>query len=890
MRLRTHLVALVLAALVPMLGFAALVIRENDRLQLAATERGMRETAHAIATTVDETMVTAITTLEALAQSDHLDRPNLAAFQAYSRRVNAAEEFTNIFLFDREGQALTVASPAPDGRLPKTRQLAELARARDERRPVVSDLFDGAANRQIVGIYVPVVRGGEVRFVLSAGIGAKEFSAVLRAQQFASDSIASIQDSRNVIVARTVGEAEAIGKKVPFETPGREGWIRGRSREGREVYAAYSTASRSGWRVVLASPVERVEAPLRRALGRVLAGAGVAAGIAGALAFLFGRHIENAVGSVVRIARALERGEPVAPLRTGVAEVNALSEQLSAAADLVRAREHEAARREHQARAIGEVAHALNASPDLDAMLRTAVGAVRRLVDADASRIALVDEAGRLVLRFSSTASTVMGAGFVIERGRGLGGLVWATARPVRTDDIGADPRFAGNPYMAATLAEGIVSCMGVPIMTAGIVVGVMYANRVTARPFSAADELALMTLADHAAVALQKARLLAGEHAARAEAEAASRGKDELLAMLGHELRNPLSAIASAVHILESPGAPPEADRLAREIIARQNAHLAHLVDDLLDVARVTSGKIVLSRRPLELAETVRRAVAALSTTGRTERHHLSLVLSPVWADVDETRFEQIVTNLLGNALKFTPPGGAIEVALEEREGEAILSVRDTGVGIPSEMLARVFEMFVQGERGPRVGTGGLGLGLTLVRRIVELHGGRVEAASEGPGRGSAFTVRLPAIAAPVPALSREPLASDLDGNGPGRRVLLVEDNADARAMLRRILEMEGHQVYEAADGEAGLEAALRLRPDVALIDVGLPGLDGYEVARAIRRRDGAAIRLVALTGYGQPEDRRYALAVGFDAHLVKPASPGALLSAIQGSPAERS
>jgi signal transduction histidine kinase/ActR/RegA family two-component response regulator len=431
---------------------------------------------------------------------------------------------------------------------------------------------------------------------------------------------------------------------------------------------------------------------------------------------------------------------------------------------------------------------------------------------------------------------------------------------------------------------------MGVPIMTAGIVAGVIYANRVTNRPFTAADELALMTLADHAAVALQKARLLAGEHAARAEAEAASRGKDELLAMLGHELRNPLSAIASAVYILESPGAPPESGRLAREIIARQNAHLAHLVDDLLDVARVTSGKIVLSRRPLELAETVRRAVAALTTAGRTERHHLSLALSPVWADVDETRFEQIVTNLLGNALKFTGPGGAIEVALQELEGEAILTVRDTGVGIPPEMLGRVFEMFVQGERGSRAGAGGLGLGLTLVRRIVELHGGRVEAASEGPGQGSTFTVRLPAIAAPLPPLTRETVASDANGDNPRRRVLLVEDNADARSMLRRILEMEGHQVHEAGDGETGLEEAMRLRPDVALIDVGLPGLDGYEVARAIRRRAGSAIRLVALTGYGQPEDRRHALAVGFDAHLVKPASPGALLSAIQGRPAERS
>jgi signal transduction histidine kinase len=891
MRLRTHLVALVLAALVPVLGFSALVIRENDRLQVAATERGMRETAHAVATTVDETMVSAVAALETLAQSDFLDAGNLPAFQAYSRRVAAVQEWTNLLLFDLRGQALTVANSVPGAApLPRTRQPAELERARDLRKPVMSDLFDGTSNRRIIGIYVPVVRGETVRFVLGAGINPKKFSDVLRAQQLTPDSIASIQDTRNVIVARTKGEAEAVGQKVPFEMPDWAGWTRTRSREGRAIYAAYSTAPRSGWRVVLAVPVERVEAPLRRALWRVLAGAGLAAGIAGALAFVFGHRIEAAVGSLVRIARGLERGEPVTPLRTRVVEVNEVSEQLTAAADLARAREHETATREQQARAIGDMAHALNASPDLDAMLWTAVGAARQLVGADMSRIALLDEAGRLVLRFSSTDSTAMSPGFVIERGHGLGGLVWSTGRPVRTDDIGADPRFAADRYLPIARADGIVACMAVPIITAGIVVGVIYVNRVTARPFTAADEVALATLADHAAVALQKARLLAGEHAARAEAEEASRGKDELLAMLGHELRNPLSAIGSAVHILESPGATEEATRLAREIIARQNAHLAHLVDDLLDVARVTSGKIVLSRRPLELAETVRRAVAALTASGRTERHHLSLDLLPVWADVDETRFEQIVTNLVGNALKFTPPGGAIEATLREVAGEAVFTVRDTGVGIPSEMLPRVFEMFVQGERGPRVGPGGLGLGLTLVRRIVELHGGRVEAASEGVGRGSAFTVRLPAIPRPAPPLALGPGPGARNGGEPGRRVLLVEDNADARAMLRRILEMEGHQVYETADGEAGLEAALRLMPDVALIDVGLPGLDGYGVARAIRQRVGAAIRLVALTGYGQPEDRRHALAVGFDAHLVKPASPGALLGTLQGSRAERS
>ena len=886
MRLRSHLIALVLAALVPLLGFSAFVIRENDRLQLAAIERGMRETSQAIATTVDEVVLSAISALEALAESDHLDAPDFAKFGEYSRRVTRAHGWTNVFLFDLRGQAVTTASER-GGPPPRARQPRELARARDTRKPVVSDLFDGSDHRNIIGVYVPVMRNGAVRFVLAAGITAGTFGDVLRAQDFGRDAVATIYDRRDVIVASSKGEPKLIGRPAADPVPGREGWMRGHFGEPREVYAAFATAPRSGWRVIFTTPVEAVQGPLRRVLWQVLAGAALAAGLAGGLAFVFGRRIADAMGSLVRIARSLERGEAAAPLRTGVAEVNTVAEQLRGAAELVRQREYEAARREKEARAIGEVAHALNASPDLDAILRTALGAARRLVEAASSRIALVDEAGRLVLRFSSVVSSAMASGFVIERGRGLGGLALARARPVRSDDITVDPRFRDDPYLHLAQADGIMASMAVPIMSEGVVVGVLYANRVTREPFTAADEQALVTLADHVAVALQKARLLAGEHAARAEAEAASRGKDELLAMLGHELRNPLSAIASATYILDSPESSPDATRLAREIIGRQNRHLAHLVDDLLDVARVTSGKIVLSRRPLELAETVRRAVAALATAGRTERHHIAADLEPVWADVDETRLEQIVTNLVGNAVKFTPPGGAIDVTLRAEAGDAVLTVRDTGVGIAPEMLPRVFEMFVQLERGPRDGVGGLGLGLTLVRRIAELHGGRAEAASEGAGRGSVFTVRLPAIARP-PGAAAVTRASG-DDAGAGRRILVIEDNADARVMLRGMLEIERHEVYEATEGLAGLEAALRLRPDVAVIDIGLPGMDGYEVARRIRATVGGAMRLVALTGYGQPEDRRQALAVGFDAHLVKPATPATLFDAIHGATAER-
>jgi signal transduction histidine kinase/ActR/RegA family two-component response regulator len=883
MRLRSHLVALVLAALVPVLGFAAFVMRENARLQLAATERGMRETVAALAHTVDKELESAITALEALGQSEHLDAMRLAPFYALCDRVVRQRGWVNLILFEADGRALMQTSVPLGTPRPPTRRPELFQQMRVDRRAVVSNLFDGALTRNIVSVYVPVVRDGAVRWVLAVGLRASDVGDLLRAQKFAPDTVAVVQDRDQVVVARTQGEAELVGTRVQNPTPGREGWLKSRLREGTDVYVAFTTAPLSGWRVVLTAPVAAVEAPVRRAAWQLLAGAALASGLAALLAFVFGRRIATGVAGLVRIARAVERGEPADPLRTHVTEVNEVAEQLAGAAEHARARERETAQRERQARAIADVAHALAASPDLDTVLRTAVDAVRGLVRADSARIALVDEAGRLIVRYSTVFSSVMAPGFEIARGEGVGGLAWATGQPVRTDDFRADPRFQDSPYVPIAEADAIVSSMTVPIITAGAVVGVIYANNFTRRPFTDSDQAALVTLADHAAVAVEKARLLAREHAARAEAEAASRGKDELLAMLGHELRNPLAAIANAVHVLEAANLPAELAHRAREIIGRQNAHLARLVDDLLDVARVTSGKIALVRRPLELSQAVRHSLAALAASGRTERHRITTDLEPVWADVDETRFEQIVNNLVGNALRFTPAAGSIEITLRRAGEAAVLSVRDSGVGIAPEMLPRVFDLFAQGERGPDRGAGGLGLGLTLVRRITELHGGTVEAASDGPGHGSTFTVRLPAMAAPQPARAL-PLAPAA-ASGTSRRILVVEDNTDAREMLHHLLKLAGHEVLDAADGPGGLEVALRQRPDIALVDVGLPGFDGYELARRVRATGDSSVYLVALTGYGQPDDRRQAMEAGFDAHLVKPVHPEALLAAIHAA-----
>ena len=346
------------------------------------------------------------------------------------------------------------------------------------------------------------------------------------------------------------------------------------------------------------------------------------------------------------------------------------------------------------------------------------------------------------------------------------------------------------------------------------------------------------------------------------------NRAKDEFLAMLGHELRNPLGAIRGAVRVLDHLKGEDEGVSRACDVILRQTTHLGRLVDDLLDVGRVVTGKILLERAPMDLADVVRRTVATFIAAGKTQQHRLAVSTEPAWVYADVVRFEQIVTNLLSNALKYTPAGGAVRVTVHTDGPQAVLQVEDTGMGIAVDLLPHIFDLFIQGDRGLDRAQGGLGIGLTLVQRLVELHEGAIEAVSEGPGRGSRFTVRLPAI--PRPAV--QPAAPRARRKTPARRVLVIEDNEDSRAMLHEVLRHAGHEVHDAGDGPQGVDAALRLEPDVALIDVGLPELDGYEVAKRIRAQARPDMLLVALTGYGLTEDRERALAAGFDLHLVKP------------------
>lgn len=390
---------------------------------------------------------------------------------------------------------------------------------------------------------------------------------------------------------------------------------------------------------------------------------------------------------------------------------------------------------------------------------------------------------------------------------------------------------------------------------------------------------LIAMTALPMAALTVERRALLERERAARAEADAASRAKDEFLAILSHELRNPLAAISTAAAVLDTGARGGDHAAPLVASIRRQSQHLARLIDDLLDIGRMTANKLILRKEPVELGDAVRRCVDVLATTRGLPNGRIELALASVWIDADPVRIAQIVENLIGNALKHTPVGKRIRVAVRDLGAVAELCVEDEGLGIRRELLPHVFEPFTQGHQGLDRSAGGLGLGLTLARRLTELHDGTIEARSGGADRGSAFIVRFPSRTPPVAA----PVAGASEARSGARphRLLIVEDNVDARQTLRALLEALGHEVHEAGDGEAGVALALELRPDLVFVDIGLPRVDGYEVARRLRA-EKLTSRLVALTGYGRDVDLQCAKDAGFDSHLLKPASLEQLKSAI--------
>jgi PAS domain S-box-containing protein len=438
-------------------------------------------------------------------------------------------------------------------------------------------------------------------------------------------------------------------------------------------------------------------------------------------------------------------------------------------------------------------------------------------------------------------------------------------------EDVELDPAF--KPHRRVAAAAGYRAVQSTPLKTHdGKILGMMSTHFRAPHRLSERDQRLLDLYARHAADLIERLRY---EEALKDS----DRRKDEFLAMLSHELRNPLAPIRNALHLMAMPEAAAETVARAREMTERQVQYLVRLVDDLLDVSRIMRGRIELRRQAIDLAALI--AAAAETVQPVLDAQGQELVVSqpnePVRLYVDPTRITQVIGNLLNNAAKFSHQAGRVWLTAERHDGEAVVRVRDEGMGIPLEVLPNVFDLFVQGDKSLERGRGGLGIGLTVVRRLVELHGGRIEAHSEGPGCGSEFVVRLP-IGTPPAEFPMLPT----DGVQPlrdPRRLLVVDDNVDAAETLAMLMRMWGHEVRLAFTGPEALRAAEQFRPEIIVLDIGLPEINGYEVARRLRARpEFATATLIALTGYGQEEDRRRSNDAGFDHHLTKPVAPDAL------------
>jgi len=512
--------------------------------------------------------------------------------------------------------------------------------------------------------------------------------------------------------------------------------------------------------------------------------------------------------------------------------------------------------------ALARLVRAISRARDAQEIYEPALNALEEVVGVDRSAILLL-EGG--VARF--VASKGLSEPY---RARAEGHFPWDISdpapQPILVDDVAHDVSL--TPLRSVLSEERIHALAFIPLVYRDRLVGkfMLYFDR--PHVFDAEEVELATVIADLVAFAIERARL----YAERTEAD---RRKDMFLAMLGHELRNPLAPASAAIALMQARPGDLDASHKSQEILARCVQQITKLIDDLTDVSRITRGVITIDKEPLDVVRVVRQAIVPVEGLLSTQRQHLDLHLAPVWAQADALRLEQVITNLVHNAAKYTPAGGHITVTTAPADGGVEIRVLDDGVGIPPTLIDKVFDVFVQGDQSLARSRGGLGIGLALVRQIVELHGGTIRVASDGDGRGTDVTVWLPGrLAPPTP----EATSASSHPASAHRRVLVVDDNEDAASTLAMLLELWGHEVATVGDGPAALAAVAAQRPETVLLDLGLPGMTGYEVAQRLRASGEKDLQIVAISGYGQPDDVARAKASGFDAHLTKPVEPAVL------------
>jgi signal transduction histidine kinase/integral membrane sensor domain MASE1/CheY-like chemotaxis protein len=555
------------------------------------------------------------------------------------------------------------------------------------------------------------------------------------------------------------------------------------------------------------------------------------------------------------------------------------ADQAAVAVDNARLYE-EATRRRRESEVVAALAVEINRSLDLDHVLQQVAEAATALCAGDVTHIALSEPGSdALRLRLGVGSRLPVDTDLRMAPGKGLGGRVLASGRPVRTVDVREDPR-AHADHRGVVDLEEIRSGLVVPIRGEDKVEGLIYVSRRRVAPFTEHDEVVCQRLADHAAIAIRNSRLFAAERAARAEAHAANRAKDHFLATLSHELRTPLNAMMGWLRMLGNPRLDEAQKRHGLDVIERNARLQAQLINDLLDVSRIIAGKLELEKYPLDLVPVVQEAIEAIRGDVEAKALTLEVSLDPLAGEVlgDPTRLQQVVANVLSNAVKFTPRQGRIAVGLARYGVDARLSVTDSGEGIEPAVLPHVFEPFQQADSTTTRAHQGLGLGLAIVRQLVEAHGGRVRAESGGRGQGATFVVELPILAVRDRRSAAGPAPAPEDRPGvrlDGLCVLVVDDHGDARELLGLVLRERGAEVLLAGGVAEALALLARATVDVLVSDLAMPGADGYALIAAVRAARGTALPALALTAYAGPDVRERAIAAGFTAYATKPVNP---------------
>jgi PAS domain S-box-containing protein len=860
---RAHLIVLVVAAVLPMVVFTAWLTMSLSGERRAGAERELADTSRAVANNLDREISAAIGTLNILGMSRNLLAGDLARFHDDAkRRVTSQSHWVAVVLSDGAGRELinTLRPPGDQSVSAGEGERESLDRAIASGLPAVGPLQAGPTPADAYfTVSVPVFQDVRLLYVLSAMISPGNIRDILVEQKLSGDRFGVVVDTHGRILARSQRHAELMGQLSPFPVaaPGTSvvPWSRGTDSRGVTVYYTTARSNVSGWTAVVAVPTAVVDRPFWRSV-RAVATGGLGFLLLGILvATMLGRRITEPLRALSNAAYDLCSGRLTKHPSSPVAEVHSMAEALLDAGYRRAEAERTLRDREERLSAIINQAIAGIAQTDLHGRFTFVndrfceiVGRPRdELLARHMEDITHRDDVRGFRLILGELAASGRGRTLEIRYMRPEGAVVWASLSVSRIHEPGL--------------------------------------------PGSA---LAVVTeITDKKAVEAERAALLARERLARAEAEKANQAKDEFLATLSHELRTPLNSLRLWAGVLRQQPHDPDILAKAVDTIDRNAALQAQLIDDLLDISRIASGKLRLEMRPLDLRSVIESAIETVRVAVEEKGLSLGRGLDPDVGPVigDATRLQQVLWNLLTNALKFTPTGGRIEILLRRRAGQAELRVRDTGQGIAPALLPRIFDRFRQGDSSTTRPQGGLGLGLAIARQLVELHGGTIKAESPGEGQGTTMMVTIPldqsAEEEPSgPHVRREP--ADLAAALAGVRVLFVEDDADAREASAMSIGWAGAVVVTAASVAEAMRELERGWPDILVSDIGMPGEDGISLIGRIRRLEAAQSRrrtpAVALTAYASEDDASKILAAGYQVHVPKPVEPFALVDILTG------